>query len=150
MSNARNIATVTDVKPMFSAYQSVAQSLAANTWTKIQFQTKEFDLTNAFDNVTNFRFQPTTAGYYQINALVSHGGSSNMVGLSVYKNGNRAKDGTFAYPSGSGTQANLSAIIYLNGTTDYAEIYSYITANLSLLATANNTYFQAHYIANGV
>ena len=52
--------------PAFSAYQSTAQSLPQNVITKIQFQTKEFDTANAFDAVTNFRFQPLVAGYYQV------------------------------------------------------------------------------------
>lgn len=147
MSNARNIATVTDVKPMFSAYQSVAQSLAANTWTKIQFQTKEFDLTNDFDNVTNFRFQPTKAGYYQVNASLDVGSGSSG-GCQVYKNGAQWKAGDYVYSNFA--RGIVSAIVYLNGSTDYIELYGVNGASQNTTAIATSTYFQATYIANGV
>jgi hypothetical protein len=36
--------------PAFSAYQSSAQTFF-NTWTKIQFQTEEFDTNSNFDSI---------------------------------------------------------------------------------------------------
>jgi hypothetical protein len=81
--------------PAFSAYQSVAQTIPVSIATKMQFQTKEFDTASAFDSTTNYRFQPTVAGYYQINGAANFSaGTSNTVIVFIYKNGAEAKRGT--------------------------------------------------------
>ena len=72
--------------PAFSAYQSSSQGLSASTWTKIEFQTEEFDTASAFDSTTNYRFTPLTAGYYQFNAAVYSGSSATLTQLYFYKN----------------------------------------------------------------
>ena len=50
--------------PSFSAYQSSAQTLSTNTWTKAQYNVEEWDTANCYDNATNYRFTPNVAGYY--------------------------------------------------------------------------------------
>lgn len=126
--------------PAFSAYQSSAQAISALTWTKVQFQTKEFDTATAFDNTTNYRFQPTVAGYYQVNGVVN-GSAAAQMAASVYKNGAIFKTGNNLAASAS--SACVSALIYLNGTTDYVELWFYTGTAQNLSALANNTYFQA-------
>jgi hypothetical protein len=133
--------------PAFSAYQSSAQTgVASLTLTKLTFTTEEFDTNN---NYASSRFTPTVAGYYQINAQVGMTSAATTATLLafIYKNGASLKSGsvstgtTFLYP-----QANVSAIVYCNGSTDYIEIYVYGTANGSSFSTytgAENTYFQA-------
>ena len=54
--------------PTFSAYLSSGQTISNATHTKIQYNTEEWDTNNNYDNATNYRFTPTVAGYYQINA----------------------------------------------------------------------------------
>lgn len=111
--------------PAFSVYQSAVQSIPNNTWTKIQLQSKYFDTAVAFDNTTNYRFQPTIAGYYQLNG-VAQLLVFTAVAVSIYKNG----VGT-DYAVGVGTSAQLystvaqSKMVYLNGTSDYVELYAY-------------------------
>ena len=73
--------------PAFSAYQSSGQALSSNTQTKLQFQAKEFDTANCFDNVTNYRFTPTVAGYYQVSGGLAVASSATQIQLQVYKNG---------------------------------------------------------------
>jgi hypothetical protein len=104
--------------PAFSAYQSVAQTLASNTYTKITFTTEEFDTNN---NFASSRFTPTVAGYYQINACVSVATAFCTLYSTIYKNG-----GLFKFGSGTQTSAiaSVSSLIYLNGSTDYVEIYA--------------------------
>lgn len=114
--------------PCFSAYRSTAQSIPSATLTKLQLNTEEFDLTNAFDNVTNFRFLPNIAGYYQINGQVSlSAGTTGSAFLTyLYKNGSLVKRGTLSYlSSGDGAHSQVNALIYLNGTTDYIELWCY-------------------------
>lgn len=72
-------------QPAFSAYQSVAQTLASTTITKITFTTEEFDTNSCYDTSTS-RFTPTVAGYYQIN------GSLNANAHSTYFQGFLARD----------------------------------------------------------
>jgi hypothetical protein len=126
--------------PAFSAYQSSAQTLSNTTWTKIQFQTKEFDTANCFDATTNYRFTPTVAGYYQVNGGFVVASSGTQMNSRIYKNGTSAKSGTTAASQYGST---VSALIYLNGSTDYVELYGYVVTGQGLLASSDNTYFQA-------
>ena len=127
--------------PAFSAYQSVAQSLTLNVWTKLQFQTKEFDTNGNFDNTTNYRFTPTVAGYYQVSGcfFISQSSTANYIG--IYKNGSSFKRGLDLYANSAGSQ--VSALIYMNGTTDYIEIYGMTGFSQTTSAAAYVTYFQA-------
>ena len=134
--------------PAFSAYKSSNnQSIAASTTTKITFDTKEFDTANAFDSVTNYRFQPTVAGYYQIDAMVTMGnGGTASTGmnysLSVFKNGSNFKQGLGLNAGGSNDQStNISTLIYLNGT-DYLEIYAACSKAININGNGIQTYFQ--------
>jgi len=132
---------VTDA-PAFSAYQSSAQSLTANTTTKIQFQTEEFDTASCFDNSTNYRFTPNVAGYYQINANINFTSSRTYTVLSIYRNGVSNKISN----NGNGTTAlgcSISALIYFNGSTDYIELYVLNGISQNVNTGANQTYFQA-------
>jgi len=124
--------------PAFSAYQSTAQSMVTNTVTKVQLQTEEFDTANAFDNATNYRFTPLVAGYYQINGRMATAGNAEVLAF-IYKNGTGYKVSSSAV---SGSGANVSSIVYLNGSTDYVELYgvSYgVTQNTN--NNISNTWF---------
>lgn len=97
----------------------------------MQLDAEEFDTANAFDNATNYRFQPAVAGYYQINAGISFRTSNwteNAIG--IYKNGALYKSGnqsTFSAASGF-VNTNMTALVYLNGSTDYIELFGYVNA----------------------
>jgi hypothetical protein len=108
--------------PAFSAYGSTSQTPSVNTWTKITFNTEEFDTASNFDT-SNSRFTPTTAGYYQISGGLNIAvGSSAAMLLAVYKNGtlNKYLNGFY---SGTETDLTGSVLLYLNGSTDYVELY---------------------------
>lgn len=126
--------------PAFSAYQSSAQTPSAGTWTKIQFQTKEFDTNSNFDSVTNYRFTPTVAGYYQVNSACGQNGAAIGSYISLYKNGSQFKTGA----SSNASFLNMvSALIYFNGTTDYVESYVYQGTSTTLTTGVSACYFQA-------
>jgi len=127
--------------PTFSAYQSSVQALTGGVWTKIQLQTEEWDTANCFDNATNYRFTPNVAGYYQINACVEASTNFNTQSMAIYKNGASAKRGVYGQTNFAGT--TISAVLYLNGTTDYIELYANLATSQNLTNTANSTYFQA-------
>jgi hypothetical protein len=116
--------------PAFSAYiNASSQNPTSATWTKITLTGKEFDTNSNFDNTTNYRFTPTVAGYYQINAEIYFNGAAVLtdVRASIYKNGSVNKQGTLSFGTGSWNNAfiTLSNIIYMNGSTDYLELYGY-------------------------
>ena len=142
LSGTTGIVLPTAAAPAFSAYQSSAQGLSANTWTKIQFQTEEYDTNNNFDNATNYRFTPTVAGYYQINA--SGRGNNNVVWYTaIYKNGSAYKISPIA-SGASMLGAAVNYVVYLNGSTDYIEVYMYSSGSAQTLdATSPYTYFGA-------
>lgn len=135
--------------PAFSAYQSVAQTgFSSAIFYKITFDVEEFDTNN---NFASSRFTPTVAGYYQ----VSGGFSINVLNsaptalVGFYKNGSFFKGGG----NGKGSPSNFvgagaSALIYMNGTTDYLELYGYadldtVASPYSTRPAQTATYFQA-------
>jgi hypothetical protein len=113
--------------PAFSAYMSATQTVTSSTTTKLNFNTEIFDTNSNYDSTTNYRFTPTVAGYYQINAIVTGNATGGTIlQLNLYKNGsvyllsdNRPTFGVLS--------ANINDVVSMNGTTDYVEIYGYIT-----------------------
>jgi hypothetical protein len=115
--------------PAFSAYNTGSQSISSATATKVVLQNENFDTASCFDNVTNYRFTPNVAGYYQINGSVyinSTGTTAATVAI-IYKNGSAYQGGSFQNTSTPENNAAglVSSVVYFNGTTDYVELYAY-------------------------
>lgn len=109
--------------PAFSAYNTSAQTISNSTWTKYQCPVEEYDTASCFDT-SNYRFTPTVAGYYQINWMVQVTNSVGTLFLtSLYKNGASFKRGDAI--TGGSYSAGGSALVYMNGSTDYVEAYVY-------------------------
>jgi hypothetical protein len=118
--------------PAFSAYASATQSVTTNVITKVAIDTENFDTSSNFDT-TNYRFTPTVAGYYQVNATFRFGGTTSTITVSqafFYKNGSlyqRFAGGNVNTTAYSGAnQFSGSALIYFNGTTDYIELWGQV------------------------
>ena len=126
-------------QPAFSAYSNATQTTTTNVWTKITFQVEEYDTNNNFDSTTNSRFTPTVSGYYQINGSYYSNGGPSRCGVAIYKNGSSYK----VVDTVATTYAIfISSLVYLNGTTDYVEIYmNNITGGIGVLADSTRTYF---------
>lgn len=117
--------------PAFSVYPNADQTgLTSNTFTKVAFINEYFDTANCFDSTTNYRFTPTTAGYYQFN-FSAYVTASNIATMEpfIYKNGSSFSSGQYVVSASGVTQVILSAsnILYLNGSTDYVEFYVFVT-----------------------
>ena len=134
--------------PAFSAYSGAAQSISASTNTKLQCNTEEFDTNSNYDNTTNYRFTPSVAGYYQVSAAVTWTTAVAVTAITIYKNGASFKTLQFSNNATVNT-AGGSALIYLNGATDYVEIY--VSSGFSNTVSTSNsgTYFQAALIRSG-
>lgn len=135
--------TGTSNPPAFSAYaDATAQTLGASVYTKVLFQTEEFD-TNS--NFASSRFTPTVPGYYQINAQILFGLSAlDSAQIAVYKNGVNWKEGTRMLLAAGSSALVVSSLVYLNGSTDYVEIYVAPSSTLNILGGGNQqiNYFQ--------
>ena len=135
---------VAGIGPAFAAWQSVTQTGIPNsTWTKVTFTTERFDTNN---NFASSRFTPTVAGYYQINTRLTSAttNTSYILIAGIFVNGNIYLQGIAQagnanyYPT-----SDVSGLVYLNGTTDYVEIYSFgiQAGTYSLFANSVNTAF---------
>jgi hypothetical protein len=124
--------------PVFSAYASAATTINNAAWTKIIFDVETFDTNN---NFASSRFTPTVAGYYQLSASWQSGFITSIGGIQVYKNGSSYQYGSFIPATSIGVQVGMSNLVYLNGSTDYVEIYGYQATGSSQNTTvsASNT-----------
>ena len=128
-------AMVSGNMPTFSAYRDTNQSINHNTTTKVQLNTERFDTANCFDSTTNYRFTPNVAGYYQFNMMMSFN-TVTSAALTFqpyfYKNGSRYSfDGSPSVQTNSASgwgklDMTTADVIYLNGSTDYIEMYVYM------------------------
>jgi hypothetical protein len=121
--------------PAFSAYQGTNQSIPSATQTKVTIDTEEFDTNN---NFASSRFTPTVAGYYQINGSIQTNGSQQYLSSSIFKNGTIYKYGGFGTTM---YQSSVSSLVYLNGSTDYVELYVYGATGFNSQNGIQATYF---------
>jgi hypothetical protein len=131
--------------PAFSAYVSVSHAVAALRYTKVQFRTKEFDTGNCYDNTTNFRFTPNVVGYYQVSATVRNSALNGGDWLvSIYKNGAAFKAGSeVVLTNNANLQSHVSALISMNGTSDYLEVFVYTDSASTVVQSQSASFFQA-------
>lgn len=117
--------------PAFSACRTSDQTgITTNVWTKVALNVETFDTANCFDSTTNYRFTPNVAGYYQFNGKIFGGGSAvTSTYIAFYKNGALISQNGLAV-GGAGVSIGylpqIADVIYMNGTTDYIELYGYI------------------------
>ena len=117
--------------PAFSAYLGSVQSVSASTFTKVSLNVESFDTDSNYDNSTNYRFTPTVAGYYQINACVlvqQSSGTGTIALCQVRKNTTTVIQQEITCTYTSGLSCCASGLVYLNGSTDYVELYGYTNA----------------------
>jgi hypothetical protein len=106
---------------------SANQTITAGVYTKLQFNNEVFDTDACYDPTTNYRFTPNKEGYYLVTgyAIIYRlaGPTLGTYILRLNKNGSLAKTlygvGVTVFDEGS------SHLIYMNGTTDYLELFGY-------------------------
>jgi hypothetical protein len=133
--------------PAFAAYKATRQTgVSSETWTKVTFDTERFDTDTDFDSS---RFTPTKAGYYQINALtwVGRSTTSGFGYVAIYKNGTRYNSSFNGFGGTDGNTMSNADLIYMNGTTDYLEVYCWISGEGAYVeGGANNSSFSGVWI----
>ena len=134
--------------PACRVYNSNTFTVANSTFTKVPFNTKDFDTANAFDT-TNNRFTPQVAGYYQITARASTGGNATgQMTSSLYKNTSTeyVRGIQVANSVVSSICPCVSGLVYLNGSTDYVEYFVFQSTGSTLTYIANTiaeSFFEA-------
>jgi len=118
--------------PAFSAYTSTPQSITNGSFTLLQLDGKEFDTASCYNGtgstvngIPAYAFKPTVAGYYQFNAQAYlAAGSQTELALQLYKNGSGTRYVGDAINPAS-RMVNGSILYYMNGSTDYIQVYLY-------------------------
>jgi len=122
-----NITTSNLNKPAFEAHLATSdQILTDNVEAKVQFNTEVFDTDGCYDNATNYRFTPTVAGKYFVYAtfrVANNQSSLEYFTANIKKNGSIYKKLIQDDRNNYGFQASvtITAIVDMNGTTDYLE-----------------------------
>ena len=124
----------------FSVKKTSNQSISSSTYTKCTWSSENWDVGSGFD-LTNSKFQPTVAGYYHLTVNFRYDASTNYTRgiVKIYKNGDAYKrvGGHTDSTANQNYNANGSCLIYMNGTTDYAEVYIFITASTAVIGNTN-------------
>jgi hypothetical protein len=121
----------------FRAVPTGAQTIASSAvMTKVNFGAETFDTANFFDIATS-RFTPNVAGYYAVSWVLRCNGSSTMTGCTseLRKNGATYGVGSFGAAVTNYGQTVGADRVYMNGTTDYLEVFGYLigTGTLQVL-----------------
>ena len=135
--------------PTFSYYNNSTQTVATATYTKILFATSEWDTTSGM--YASSKFTPTVAGYYLITGAfgIYNMGATGFAISYMYKNGSPYRVGNSSYASATQEpQLIFSNVVYLNGSTDYIEMYCYQnTGTTASIDTGKSiTFFQGSLI----
>ena len=133
--------------PAFMATASAQLTLTNGTSTKVQFNTEVVDTDNCYDPSTNYRFTPTTAGKYSVSFFASMEttggvGTANYAFFKLHKNGtvihqsyiDSSNNNTYAFAGG------VTAIVDMNGSSDYLEAFVTATASSGNMKVQNSTY----------
>ena len=134
--------------PTFKATRTGGnQSFSASTTTKIQYNTEIWDSNSCYDPTTNYRFTPTTAGYYEVtvSAYISQGSTSDVY-LYIRKNG---ADNSLLYAgaTAAASSVQINALVDMNGSSDYLEAFIYAEGSSpSVIGTGTYSYFNSIFI----
>jgi hypothetical protein len=125
VAQAKLAANVAGNGPAFRAYANSTTTIAPTVATKITLGAEDFDTASCF---ASSRFTPNVEGYYQINAGALLSATSGVPGAPyfaalIYKNGSFVAGGSHSSDADS-RSSTVSDLIYLNGTTDYVELYA--------------------------
>ena len=133
-------ASVTQVKlapnvagngPAFRAYANSTTTIFNNTPAKVTLGSENYDTGSYF---SSSRFTPLVAGYYQITGSVDFLAAVSSSIAILQKNGVQNSLGVIGDRS-----SQVSDLIYMNGSTDYVELYAYQNSGSSKNLTSNSS-----------
>ena len=132
--------------PAFKAYYNGSQTIGNNSSTKITvYGTEEYDTDNCYDNSTNYRFTPTTAGKYfvygNINAYCGSASNLNSCRSIFKQNGTTIKyvAQDFRNNQAKTIDTKVSFVIDMNGSSDYLELFALVEYSSSNTITVSGS-----------
>lgn len=145
--NVNSAGVVTQpTKPMFRVKQSSDQSISHATDTVVQFNNlshaESFNVGGYF-NTSNYRYVPQVAGYYWFGATVTmRTAVPDYVVVTIRKNGvNTYRNlGMESNAQNAHVPAHTSGVIYMNGSTDYADVIVYHNTGSAINTNSNFEY----------
>ena len=126
---------------------SADQTLPAFTYTKLNFDTTEFDTGSNFNAASN-RFIVSEPGYYRIDASMAH--LANMTNpdsftIAIYVNGSVVKYARFEHHGSGPVHRSVSTIEQLS-ISDYIEIFGHGISSLTISSSTIYTTFEVERI----
>ena len=122
--------------PAFRIYATATTSVPNGTPTKVILGGTTFDTTSGM--VASSRFTPTVAGYYQVNFGIRMENVSTVSAL-LFKNGTSYSTGSTTGNPALAYNSSGADLVYLNGSTDYIELYAYHAGTGTQTVTASST-----------
>ena len=138
-----------NMKPAFHADLSSNQNISQSVVTKVQFNSEVLDTDNCYDNSTNYRFTPTTAGkyfVYLVTRLSWNSGGNGTINCYIYKNGSQQFRGVLNCSTTLYGTVTVSGIINMNGSSDYLEGFAEYNASLPMVTGGGTSHFGAYKI----
>jgi hypothetical protein len=149
-------ADITDVgnffanPPIFISVQTAAQSIPDSTVTAIAMNNTSIDsYVGHSDTVNNTRYTATAAGWYLLIGSVSYAVNATGNRIAEFRKNGAASAvalGQGAHPTtdtSNNPTPRASSIIYMNGTSDYVELYAYQTSGGALNTVPGQSGFAA-------
>ena len=137
------------ITPLFVVKRTANQGpITTSAYVKVLFTSVDFDNNSAF-STTNSRYQPTIAGYYDISSIakLETPTASSLNILALYKNGSIDIELVrFVSPGLSDANLSGSTVVYLNGSTDYVELYVYSSSTTAPVIAFANTRFSGFFV----
>ena len=131
--------------PAFKATMSGDQTVTTGVTTKVQFAVRNFDTNNGYDS-TNYRFTPPVTGWYSVLSNLSFldtGPGAFSSALEIRKNGSTVAVSSSRFADNGAESLNVNSLIYLDGSSDYLEVWATIGGSGSDTFVGNFSDFQA-------
>lgn len=134
-----------------SVYLNVSQDIASEDWTKVEFDTVDYDLGTEFDHVTDHEFTAAVTGYYHVTFNLRFFESMNdgdLISIKIIKDSaNIAQQSLIASVNTFFAFLDIAKDVYLTaGQTLHGEVFHDFGANRELRGTNYSTYFTVHRI----
>lgn len=118
------------------AYQSLAQTVATATWTKLNIDVSQYDTNNDFDETTD-RFIAKDPGRYNVNAACRLTTGAAGFLIAIRKNGTAV---AIRDASGASLQSNSISYSVECSLGDYLEVFIYQASGVDKIVTEGNAY----------
>jgi hypothetical protein len=138
VTQAKLAANVVGNGPAFRGFANSTTAISNDAFIKVNLLGESFDTGSYF---SSSRFTPLVAGFYLIQGAVDFETNVTSMFAAIYFNGSIRSLGSSGFRS-----SQVSDLIYMNGTTDYVELYAYQFSGSSknLISNSIGTYLCGH------